>query len=456
MKKIPGSLLAVDDNPAVLDALELFLKNKVEKVTTIRNPNQITSLLSTEDFDLVLLDMNFTAGINTGNEGLYWLKRILKTDRPPAVVLITAYGEINLAVQAIKEGATDFITKPWDNEKLLATVQTAIKLKQSQNQVRKLQNREKLLDEDIERHNRMITGNSEKMRKIIELIDKVACTDANVLILGENGTGKEVVAREIHKRSHRSKEAFVPVDLGAITESLFESEMFGHIKGSFTDARDNHTGRMETASGGSLFLDEIGNLSMPIQAKLLTTIENKHIMAVGSNKETPIDIRLICATNKDLTTMVTSHQFREDLLYRINTIEIYLPPLRERGDDIETLALSFLNCFSIKYGKPDIKLNSDAIDKLYDYPWPGNIRELKHTMERAVILSDNNILKPNDLHLPQSKGFASDSNTTLEDNERIAIYNSLERNGHNISETARELKIGRQTLYRKIQRYGLQ
>jgi len=453
-----GKLLIVDDNPSVLNALELFLKNKFEAVTTLRNPNQILSAIGQEEYDLILLDMNFTAGVNTGNEGIFWLRKVLKSDPAMVVILITAYGDIELAVTAIKEGATDFIVKPWDNKKLLATLQAGLKLRETQREVKKLKNKQKLFREDTDKHFRMFSGTSEAMKKIYATLAKVAKTDASVLITGENGTGKEVIAREIHNLSKRKDEIFVAVDLGSLTESLFESEMFGHAKGAFTDAKENRTGRFENASGGTIFLDEIGNLPVSLQTKLLSVLETRKITPVGSNKIIPVDIRLISATNKDLSNMVKDDLFREDLFYRLNTVQIELPPLRERGEDILLLADFFLKEFTCKYEKPGLKFSAASINTLMAYHWPGNIRELKHTIEKAVILSDSDIIRPEDLSLNRTKSADTDLSHTLsiENAEKQVIATALHKNKWNISETAKELNIGRQTLYRKIQKYDLQ
>jgi DNA-binding NtrC family response regulator len=453
-----GKILIVDDNAGVLDSLDLFLKNKFDKITTLRNPNHILSQLGQDEYDIVLLDMNFTAGVNTGNEGLFWLRKILKTEPTPIIILITAYGDIELAVTAMKDGATDFIVKPWDNKKLLATIQAAMKLRESQIEVSKLKSKQKLIAHDINKHFKMFTGNSETMRHIYSTIAKVAKTDASVLITGENGTGKEVVAREIHAASKRHNEVFVSVDLGSLTETLFESEMFGHVKGAFTDAKENRTGRFENASGGTLFLDEIGNLSLSLQAKLLTVLESRMVTPVGSNKAIPFNIRLISATNKNILKMSETGTFRQDLFYRINTVTIELPPLRERGNDILILAEHFLKEFSEKYEKQKLRYSTAANETLLYYKWPGNIRELKHTIEKAVILSDSEIIHPENFGLDNNYGHSLEqlSAISIGEAEKKIIKVSLDRHKWNISEAARELNIGRQTLYRKIRNYGLQ
>lgn len=453
-----GKLLIVDDNLSVLQSLELFLKSKFELVTTLRNPNQITSAMEQEDFDIVLLDMNFTAGINSGNEGLFWLRNIVKANPSIVVILITAYADIELAVTAVKDGATDFIVKPWDNHKLLATLQAGLQLRESRKELSVLKNKQVLIRQDIDKQFRMCQGKSSIMNDIYATIGKVARTDASVLITGENGTGKELIAREIHNQSRRKDEVFVSVDLGSISETLFESEMFGHSRGAFTDAKENRTGRFENASGGTLFLDEIGNLSVSLQAKLLSALETRKITPVGSNKIIPVNLRLISATNKNLPEMVQTGMFREDLLYRINTVQIELPPLRARQDDILSLAEFFLTEFSSKYEKPNMKFNRLSEDALLHYHWPGNIRELKHTIEKAVILSDSDIITSEDLALSKSKFNKSDIsfNISFEEAERKIILSALTKHKWNISEASKDLNIGRQTLYRKIQKYDLQ
>jgi len=452
-----GKILIVDDNKSVLNSLNLFLKHKVDKVITCSNPNQILNLLEAEDVDLVLLDMNFSAGVNTGNEGIFWLREIHKIYPKMVVTLITAYGDIELAVNAMKEGASDFILKPWDNQKLLATILNGIELSQSRKEVSDLKQKTKQLIEDTNTNYQDFIGKSAAMLEMFKTIEKVARTDANILILGENGTGKEMVARHIHMLSKRSDKIFLGVDLGSLSESLFESELFGHTKGAFTDARDDRQGRFQTASEGTLFLDEIGNISPAMQSKMLSVIQNKTITPIGSNKSIPVDIRLICATNQNLQEMVKLGGFREDLLYRINTIQINIPPLRERGNDIVELANFFLKKYADKYDKPRLSINNKAIDKLGEYPWPGNVRELSHCIERAVILSDKDVLTPSEFFLNDDLSFNDLSNypMTLDEAEKILISNSIKRNKGNLSNVARELKIGRQTLYRKMERYEL-
>ena len=386
-----GKLLIVDDHKQVLKALIQLLEPEFDSVTGISNPNQILSCIKKDAYDVILLDMNFSAGVNTGNEGIYWLNRILKSDPLAVVVMITAYADVNLAVRAIKEGATDFVVKPWDNSKLIATLQTALKLRQSKVENKNLREKQKQITRGIIQHYGPLIGKSPAMEEVFRVIKKVARTDADVLVIGENGTGKELIVKEIHNNSQRAGEAFISVDLGTITETLFESELFGHVKGAFTDAIEDKTGWFETASGGTLFLDEIGNLSFSMQSKLLTAIQNRVIYKVGSKNPIPFDVRLICATNKNLKEMISNNLFREDLYYRINTIVIEIPPLRDRGEDIILLAEHFLKEYAAKYEKLNLKFSSKTFDKLMKYNWPGNVRELRHTIEKAVILSDADV-----------------------------------------------------------------
>ncbi len=457
MSKLPGHILIVDDSTSVLNSLELFLKYQFERISTLRNPNLIPGFLGKEYPDIILLDMNFTAGINSGNEGIFWLNRILTTDPDAVVVMITAYGDIELAIRAIKEGATDFVVKPWDNNKLLATLQAAMKLRHSKKQVRYLQLKEKQLKEDISRGFSVIIGDSPVMADLLKKVNKVAKTDASVLLTGENGTGKELIAREIHRLSNRYQHDFVSVDLGALPETLMESELFGHVKGAYTDAREDRIGRFEAANGGTLFLDEIGNLGYSMQPKLLTAIEQRKITPLGSNRQNKVDIRIICATNKDLNAMVKQGLFREDLFYRINTIQIEIPPLRYRGNDILLLAKHYLEEFAARYGRKGISLSDKSAEKLKAYAWPGNVRELRHTIEKAVILADSADLDTEDFSF-EADDLSMDGvmqGIKLEEIERKAIAISLKNHGWNIAEAARELGIGRQTLYRKIEKYKI-
>ncbi|RGS38576.1 sigma-54-dependent transcriptional regulator [Bacteroides cellulosilyticus] len=454
MKK--GNILIVDDNKNVLSALRILLSDYFENIVLLTSPNTLMSELRDKNPDVVLLDMNFSAGINSGNEGLFWLSEIKKADEELPVVLFTAYADIDLAVKALKGGATDFVVKPWDNAKLLATLQSAYSLRQSRKEVKKLREKQSVLNRDIQKEEDICWGKSPAMQRLLTMIKKVAVTDANVLITGENGTGKELIAKMIHRYSPRAAETLISVDMGAVTETLFESELFGHVKGAFTDAKADRSGKFEAADGGSLFLDEIGNLSYPLQAKLLSALQTRHITRVGSNKSISVDIRLISATNKNLFKSVKKGEFREDLLYRINTIHLEVPPLRERREDIPQLADFFLRRLARKYGKSDLKLGEKALCKLESYAWPGNVRELEHAIEKAVILSDNQELQPNDFYMrtPDETSFVVES-FTLEEMEKILIEKALRKYDNNISAVAAELGISRPTLYSKIRKYEL-
>lgn len=450
-----GSLLIVDDNKNAIKALKLFLQYEFEVVKGIVNPNQIPSEFLKTNFDVVLLDMNFTAGINSGNEGFYWLKEIKKISKTTEVVMFTAYGDIELAVRAVKEGAADFILKPWDNDKMITTLLAALRIRQAHEEVSTLKRQQKGLKQEITRTNKLIIGSSPAMLNLMQLIRKVAATDANVLITGENGTGKEVIAREIHSLSLRKSEIMVSVDMGAIPETLFESELFGHKKGAFTDAHEDKTGKFELANMGTLFLDEVGNLPVKLQSKLLVALQNRSIMAVGGTNEIPIDIRLISATNSKLDILINEGHFREDLLYRINTIHIEIPPLRERVEDIDALATFFLNKFAKKYSKEHLSLSQKVIAKMKSYQWPGNIRELEHTVEKAVILCNGQSIKSDDiLFRPQTKKI-SELPATLEEMEHLMIQNAIDKYEGNYSVVANQLGISRQTLYNKIKKYGI-
>jgi len=451
MKK--GKVLIVDDNKSALSAIRLLLQFEFELVETIASPNQITSELRNTEYDIVLLDMNFSAGLNTGNEGLYWLAEIKKMAPHTEVVMITAYGDVELAVKALKRGAADFILKPWENEKLMATMLSAYKLRQSNLQVDVLKKRETSLKKEINNESRIIIGSSPVVKHFLKIVQKVAKTDANVLITGENGTGKELVARELHRKSHRNNEIMVTVDMGAIPDTLFESELFGHKKGAFTDAYEDRIGKIQLAEKGTLFLDEIGNLSLPMQSKILVALESRKIVPVGGNSPVPVDIRLISATNCNLDEMAVQQAFREDLLYRLNTIRIDVPPLRERGEDIELLSNFFLKCFESKYHKPILQISQQAFKKLNKYSWPGNIRELQHTIEKAVILSETGILKPDDFVFRSSARKIHGAPQTLEEMERDLIEDALDRQNGNLTAAAEQLGISRQTLYNKIKRY---
>jgi DNA-binding NtrC family response regulator len=449
MAEHKGNILVVDDNKSILSALDILLKPVFGEITCLSNPNQIPSELRKKDFNLVILDMNFRAGTNSGNEGIFWLNKIKEINPDASVVMITAYGDVETAVNALKAGASDFVLKPWDNEKLIATLRLALQLNLSRQEVTSLKERETELKKEINREQKFLIGSSPQLVKILNLVRKVAKTDANVLITGENGTGKELIAQEIHHLSGRSGEVLVSVDIGSLSETLFESELFGHVKGSFTDAHESRQGKFELAHGGTLFLDEIGNLSIHLQSKLLSAIENRQITRIGSNQPVPTNIRLICATNRNLENMIREGLFREDLLYRINTIQIDLPPLRDRGNDIIILTEFFLK----KYAKPEIKINRQAVDKLLHYSWPGNVRELQHTIEKAVILSESSVLKPEDLYLKPASAFpGSNSFTTLEVMEQEMIRIALENSNGNLTAAAEQLGITRQTLYNRFKK----
>lgn len=447
--------MIIDDNASVLNSLELFLKYHFERIIVLKTPNLIVSTLEKEPVDIILLDMNFTAGVNTGNEGLYWLGRITERDPQAVVIMITAYGDIDLAVKAIREGAFDFITKPWDNNKLLATLKAALQLRLSRKEVTKLQLKEKQLREDLGRGYSAIIGDSAPMKQLLLKISKVAKTDASILLIGENGTGKELVAREIHRLSQRHDKSFVSVDVGALSETLFESELFGHKKGSFTDAKEDRIGRFEAADEGTLFMDEIGNLELSLQSKLLSAIEQHSVTPVGSNRPVEVNIRLITATNKDLHEMIRNSDFREDLFYRINTVQVEIPPLRERGNDVVQLAEYYLYHYARKYERCTLKFHEKTLEKLRNHAWPGNVRELRHAVEKAVILAESDELVPEDFSFSPVADTLPLKNLSLEETEKTLIATALKSHRGNISEAARELGIGRQTLYRKIEKYQI-
>ena len=442
MKKL-GSILIVDDNCSVLSALQLLLRPVFTRVVTLPSPVTLPSALRQEAWQVLLLDMNFGAGVNNGGEGLYWLHEAKRLCPALPVVLFTAYADIDLAVRGIKEGAADFVVKPWDNQRLIDTLTAAARPAGKAPAKRQ--------------EPMMYWGESPAMQDLRRLVEKVAPTDANILITGENGTGKEMLARELHALSGRRDTEMVTVDMGALTPSLFESELFGHVRGAFTDAHTDRPGKFEAADHGTLFMDEIGNLPYPLQAKLLTALQRRSVTRVGSNTPIPVDIRLICATNRDLTRMVTLGEFREDLLYRINTIHLEIPPLRERPEDIVPLARLFAARFGRQYRRPDIRLTAPAEQKLRQYPWKGNIRELEHAIEKAVIISDGAGLTPQDFRLQPSPLPAEDSPaaTTLEEMEIQMIRRTMDACAGNLSAVAAQLGISRQTLYNKMKKYGL-
>lgn len=458
MTKKSGNILIVDDNEDLLLAARLFLKQHFSLVHTEHDPEKIPSLLQNESYDVILLDMNFTMDATSGVEGFMWLDKILQMDPSIIVILITAFGDVEMAVKAVKGGAIDFVLKPWQNEKLLATISSALNLRYSRLEVDKLRSQQKQLSEDIDQRYHEMIGVSPAMQQVFATIDKVAATDADVLILGENGTGKELVARALRRQSRRANEVFISVDMGAIAETLFESELFGHMRGAFTDAREERPGRFELASGGTLFLDEIGNLSLAMQAKLLSVLETRKVTRLGSNKPREIDIRLICATNMPIYDMVARNDFRQDLLYRMNTVEINLPALHQRREDIPLLVNHFLAMFAKKYQKSISGISPPAMKKLQAYQWPGNIRELRHTLERAIILAESPMLQPTDFLFPESEkeveGLVFD-NYNLEDVEKTIIRKALKKHEGNVSHAAKELGLTRTSLYRRMEKYGL-
>jgi DNA-binding NtrC family response regulator len=454
MSGISGNILIVDDNKSILTSLEILLTTEFSYVKSLTSPGQILTELRKTEYNLVLLDMNFTAGMNNGNEGFYWLSRIKEYNNDISVVMITAFGDVETAVRALKEGASDFVLKPWDNEKLIATLKLAVQLNLSKKEIRHLRERENGLKKEINREQREIIGSSPEIQNVLKMVKKVARTDANVLLTGENGTGKELIAQEIHRLSDRANEILVCVDMGAIPETLFESELFGHVKGAFTDARENRQGKFELANKGTLFLDEIGNLSFQMQSKLLSALQNRTITRIGSNQPVAVDIRLISATNRNLEKMVKESLFREDLLYRINTIQIEIPPLRARSNDIAELSEFFLRKFCAKYGKTEMRINHHAFDKLMRYSWPGNIRELQNTIEKAVILCDSSVIKPEDLYLRPVQGIEEDNRIIpLDEVEERMINLAIERNNGNLTAAAEQLGITRQTLYNRFRKF---
>ena len=446
-----GTVLIVDDNKSVLTSLELLLEDEFERVETASNPNRILSVLDTMPVDLVILDMNFSAGVNTGNEGLFWLRRIQEIVPGLPVIMLTAYGDVELAVKALKSGAADFVLKPWDNDVLLDKIHTALQA------VAEEPNKQGIGKNTAPRpaEPAMIIGHSPVMMKLIKVVTKVAKTDANVLITGENGTGKEMLAREIHRLSLRSRREMINVDMGAVSESLFESELFGHEKGAFTDARESRPGKFEAASGSTLFLDEIGNLPVGLQAKLLAVLQNREITRLGSNRKIPVDIRLIAATNRNLPEMVARSSFREDLFYRINTIQIEIPPLRSRREDIPLFIDYFLKKYIALYKRTGLTLHPQAAAKLEAYDWPGNIRELQHTIEKAVILAEKNMIRAGDLFIRPGKAVSFTEVPNLSDVERQAIEAAITQNDGNLTAAAEQLGVSRQTLYNKLKRFNL-
>ncbi len=449
-----ASILVIDDDQDVLTAVRLLLKTEAAEVVTEKNPENIRSILSRQSFDIVLLDMNFNSTINTGNEGLFWLRKIRgEFGSEAAVVMITAYGDIDLAVRSLKEGAADFVIKPWHNEKLIGTIKDALKKKENNKSASAtISYGESLPGSEL-------VGESEAMRDIFYKVEKIAPTDANILILGENGTGKDLIAKAIHQKSLRADKQFIKVDVGALTETLFESELFGHKKGAFTDAREDRIGRFEAANGGTLFLDEIGNITLHQQAKLLSVLQNRQITRLGTNQSIPIDIRLVCATNLPLSELANENRFRKDLIYRINTVEIIVPPLRKRGDDVILLAKHFARIYAAKYLKPASDFEVRALEKLRSYHYPGNVRELQYTIERAVIMSEGERLQATDLIFSPIESVKEApvelQDFTLSTIEKNTILKVIEKHNGNISKAAKELGLTRTALYRRLSKYDI-
>ena len=455
--KTTARILIIDDDRDILLAAKMFLRTRFTDIHTESDPENIPTLLGAYNFDVILLDMNFKPGATSGQEGFDWLDVILKDDPAAVVIFITGFGDIDLAIQGIKQGATNFSLKPWDNEKLYAEILNNLEVRNNKQEMETCKARQQLLiDENNEEINKLI-GHSEPMSRVINMIHKVAATDANVLVLGENGTGKELVARALHALSLRKDEIFVSVDLGAISETLFESELFGYVKGAFTDARQDRAGRFEAAKKGTIFLDEIGNLSMSLQAKLLTVLQSRKVVRLGSNKEIPIDVRLICATNMPLYELVEEQKFRQDLLYRINTVEIQVPPLRERQEDIPELVNQFIDQYCKKYRTPQKRVSHATLNRLKTHQWPGNVRELQHAVERAIILSESDIMEPASFFTaaPTKKTKKSSEPLNIFEQEKKLIGETLNKHNGNITKAAKELGLTRASLYRRIEKYGL-
>jgi len=453
-----GTILVIDDAEDILLSLKFLLKQNFKSVFTESNPFHVPRLLRQHEPNVVLLDMNFGKGRDDGAEGLHWLKKIKELQPDVSVVMMTAYSDVSLAVEALKSGASDFIEKPWRNEKLIATLHAVYDLSKTQKKIQRLENTQRVLTDALDQTGGELYGKSDVMQDVYRTIEKVAGTDANILILGENGTGKELVARQLHRQSKRAEQVFIPVDMGAIPDSLFESEIYGHVKGSFTGAHQDRVGRFEAAAHGTLFLDEIGNMSLPAQSKLLQALQRRSITPVGSNKAIDVDIRLVCATNMPLYDMVEDGTFRQDLLYRINTVEISLPPLSHRLGDISLLAIRFLKLYARKYTKPLLKMNSDALELLEAYHWPGNVRELRHIVERTVIMCEDDIIGSGDIVLHggrQAPVENTETNLTLEEMEIRLVTRALAKHKGNISKTASELGITRASLYRRLEKFDI-
>jgi DNA-binding NtrC family response regulator len=453
-----GSILIIDDDDDILTAGRILLHRRFSEVITCRKPARVPELLARHDFDVVLLDMNFGPGESSGEQGLGWLQKILEIDSQIVVVMVTAHGSVNTAVDAMKLGATDFISKPWQNEKVIATVSAGVELHRSRVEAESLRQSNKALTEVAARAQEIV-GDSAQMQEVLSIIDRAAPTDANVLILGENGTGKELVAQELHHRSARSDRVFLPVDMGSITDTLFESEMFGHRKGSFTGADEDRIGRFQAANGGTLFLDEIGNRPLHLQAKLLSALEQRQVTPVGSNKIQPVDVRVVAATNASPNKLRNPQNFRQDLLYRLNTVEVTVPPLRDRREDILPIARHYATIYARKYNKSVKKFSESAEKVLYNYDWPGNVRSLRHSVERAMILAKSDTLEPADLQLAEpdqaDTGASAAATLNLDDVEKEAVSKALRKHGFNISHAAKELGLTRTSLYRRMEKYDL-
>jgi len=460
LTKTKATILIIDDDEDILLSAKFLLKKHYSDIIIRNNPKEINNLLSTESIDVIILDMNYRIGYNDGKEGMYWLKHIMSIRPLMVVILMTAYGQVELAVEAIKNGAFDFILKPWSNDKFLATIHAGLQLSKTKHKVSILESANEVLGKTIDQKFGPIIGKSDAMKNVMDVIDKVSVTQANILILGENGTGKQHLAREIHRRSELKNGPFIHVDLGALSESLFESELFGHKKGAFTDAHDDKPGRFEMAEGGTLFLDEIGNLPYNLQSKLLTVLQDKKVSRLGEGIERPFNARLLFATNAPLNKWVAEGKFRQDLMFRINTVEIEIPPLRERPEDISEFVNHFLNIFKTKYHKSHLKIEKEALRILESHLWPGNVREIQHTMERGVIMSDGHDIKITDFNLSavpiqSENGAAEFDNLNLQDIEKILVEKALEKHEGNISKAAKELGLTRAALYRRLEKFNL-
>ena len=465
MNSIPGktgNILIVDDDEDILTASRLLLRREFASISTCSDPQEIPKLLVDHDFDVILLDMNFGPGESSGKEGLIWLEKILQIDPQLVVVMITAHGSLNTAVEAMKRGATDFIAKPWQNEKVVATVSTAVQLRRSRKETQTLRQTNKVLLKQTATADRQIIGESAEAKKVMDVVGRAGPTDANVLILGENGTGKELIARELHRQSKRSDNVFLTVDMGSISESLFESELFGHKKGAFTDASEDRLGRFQAADGGTIFLDEIGNLPLHLQAKLMRVLEQRKVTPVGSDEPQDVDVRVVAATNVPPATLQNEKHFRQDLLFRLNTVEITVPPLRDRKDDILPIADHYGAIYSHKYGGTTRTFSPEARQALHDYAWPGNIRALRHAVERAIILAESDVIEPADLQLDYSDSPRERPNVAvvptilnLDYMEKDTIQKALCKHGFNISRTAKELGLTRASLYRRMEKHDL-